>query len=51
MAFSLESIFTTATAVPSEISGIIEVEPIDYLKPYVRCFWLIAQLCRKPSYA
>lgn len=39
MAFSLNSIFTTMTAVPSFTSIITELEPPPLLKPYVRCFW------------
>lgn len=38
MAFSLNEIFTTRTALP-ENCGVIEIEPIAALKPYVRCFW------------
>ncbi|MDE5563480.1 MAG: AraC family transcriptional regulator [Clostridiales bacterium] len=38
MAFSIDSIFTTRTALPKN-GGIVEIEPIVALKPYVRCFW------------
>ncbi len=38
MAFSLDKIFTTRTALPSN-GGITEIEPIAALKPYIRCFW------------
>lgn len=38
MAFSLDTIFTTRTALPSN-SGFVEIEPIAALRPYIRCFW------------
>lgn len=38
MAFSLDSIFTTITAVPPS-SIFTEIEPPPVLKPYIRCFW------------
>ena len=38
MAFSIDSIFTTRTALPKN-GVIVEIEPIAALKPYVRCFW------------
>ena len=38
MAFSLEKIFTTRTALPKN-GGVTEIEPIAALKPYIRCFW------------
>ena len=38
MAFSIDSIFTTRTAFPKN-SGVVEIEPMMALKPYVRCFW------------
>ena len=38
MAFSLDKIFTTRTALPKN-GGVIEIDPIAALKPYVRCFW------------
>lgn len=38
MAFSLEQIFTTRTALPKN-GGVVEIEPIAVLKPYIRCFW------------
>lgn len=38
MAFSLEKIFTTRTALPKN-GGVTEIKPIAALQPYVRCFW------------
>lgn len=38
MAFSLDKIFTTRTALPKN-GGVVEIEPVAPLKPYVRCFW------------
>ena len=38
MAFSLDKIFTTRTALPKN-GGVVEIEPTAALKPYVRCFW------------
>ncbi len=38
MAFSIDSIFTTRTALPKN-GGIVEIEPTAALRPYVRCFW------------
>lgn len=40
MAFLLDRIFTTRTALPKN-GGIVEVEPIAALKPYIRCFWTV----------
>lgn len=45
MAFSIDSIFTTRTALPNN-GGVIEIEPIVALKPYVRCFWV----CERDKY-
>lgn len=39
MAFSLQSVFTTKTALPPRLYGYREAEPCASLKPYVRCFW------------
>lgn len=39
MVFSLNKIFTTCTALPKN-GGVIEIEPISALKPYIRCFWI-----------
>ena len=39
MAFTLDKIFTTATALTHSTSVIREVAPCDALKPYIRCFW------------
>lgn len=39
MAFSLDKIFTTVTAFPSDKLGMTEIAPSDGLKPYIRCFW------------
>ena len=39
MAFSLDKIFTTRTALPKN-GGVIEIKPIAALQPYVRCFWV-----------
>lgn len=38
MAFSLDKIFTTRTALPKN-GGVIEILPASELRPYVRCFW------------
>ncbi len=38
MAFSLDSIFTTRTALPRGC-GIIEIPPTAELRPFIRCFW------------
>lgn len=38
MTFSLDKIFTTRTAMPKN-GGVVEIQPIAALKPYVRCFW------------
>lgn len=46
MAFSLDSIFTTVTAFPSDKIGMTEIPPCDELKPYIRCFWQ----CEKQEY-
>lgn len=45
MAFSLDSLFTTRTALPKNC-GVTEIEPIAALKPYVRCFWTYEHSCR-----
>ena len=42
MSFFLNSLFTTRTALPKNV-GIIEIEPNDRLKQYVRCFWKYAE--------
>lgn len=42
MAFSLDNIFTTRTALPAGC-GPIEIEPCAALKPYIRCFWTYAR--------
>ena len=38
MGFSLDTIFTTRTALPENV-GIVEIEPNALLRPYIRCFW------------
>ena len=38
MAFSIDKVFTTRTALPKNV-GFVEIEPISVLRPYVRCFW------------
>lgn len=38
MAFSLDKIFTTRTVLPKN-TGVVEIEPPEPLRPYVRCFW------------
>lgn len=45
MAFSLDQIFTTRTALPKN-SGVVEISPITELRPYVRCFWV----CERDKY-
>lgn len=45
MAFSLDKIFTTRTALPKGC-GVIEIEPCAALKPYIRCFWTYARTDR-----
>lgn len=39
MSFTLDKIFTTATAITDTTDLITEIAPCDELKPYVRCFW------------
>lgn len=39
MSFTLDKIFTTATALTDSTPVIREVAPCDALKPYIRCFW------------
>lgn len=39
MSFTLNKIFTTATANPTSDSIVREAAPCDALKPYIRCFW------------
>ena len=38
MRFSIDTIFTTHTALPKNV-GIDEIEPSVVLRPYIRCFW------------
>lgn len=39
MGFSLDTVFTTTTALPPSLCGYREIVPCAQLKPYVRCFW------------
>ncbi|MDE6200931.1 MAG: hypothetical protein K2M47_03530 [Clostridiales bacterium] len=45
MAFSLDRIFTTRTALPKN-GGVVEIIPMPALRPYIRCFWV----CERDKY-